>query len=337
MFATELLRIGVIVLASVVSDPIASNASQNPHSDANTVAFAYVPKEEYLVGEPIPLRIEVYNLDTQAVYVQNNQGHTFEFTGRNSSGKTAKDIRPAQISIWSSFVRVEPGKDFNDVFLLNEHLEFRELGQWVVSYRGRLPVRKTRKPLPSSDPNKHTVLLSGTFEVALRQGSSPELEKALRVYLASLRSDNYRLAKRAARALIVSEPVLAVKLLKEAVNANESTKLPSDLVAWALARIRTDQAIETLREFATDPDSRGRMSAISELGRFRIKEGKSTLIGLLADEDPRVRVESLRALRNLGDKSTIPQIQASLADADKAVRKAAEKALQALTKERDDD
>jgi hypothetical protein len=336
MFEIRLSLICVIVLAGVVSNPIVGNANQDAHSDANTLAFAYLPKEQYLVGEPIPLRVEAHNLDSQPVYVRNNRGHTFVFSARHSSGKIAKDIRPAQISIWSSLVPVEPGRDFNDVFFLNEYLEFRDPGQYAISYSGRLPIQKTAEYLHSTDPNWHAVMLSGTLEVTLRRGSADELEKALRAYLKPLRSNNYRLGRRAARALIVSEPTLAVKLLREALNVNESTEVPSGLVAWALARMRTDEAIETLREFATDPNSRGRLSAISELGRFRIKEGKPTLIGLLSDENPRVRVGALRALRHLADKSTIPQIEARLTDPDEKVREAAEKALKALTKDRGD-
>jgi len=334
MFATNLVRIGVIVLAGVVSDPAAGSAHQDADSGAKVVAFAYFPKKEYLVGEPIPLRVEAHNLDSQPIYVQNNQGHAFSYAARHSSGKIAKDVRPAQISIWSGFVAVEPGRDFKDVYFLDEYMEFGEAGRYAISYRGWLPVQKTGEYLRSTDPNRRGVLVSGTYEVRLRKGSAGELEKVLRAYLKPLRSSNYRLGKRAARALIVSEPAVAVKLLREALNVNESTDVQSDLVAWALARIRTDQAIEALCDFATDPNSPGRLSAISELGRFDIKEGRPILIGLLSDENPRMRVETLRALRMLGDKSTIPEIRGRLADSDERVREAAEKALKALTKKR---
>jgi hypothetical protein len=341
MVATNLLRIGLIVLAGIVSEPIVSNANQNTLSDPNAVAFAYSTKEQYLVGEPILLRIEVHNLDSRPIYVRNNRGFSFKYSARHSSGKMAKDIRPAQISIWSGLVQVEPGKDFNDVFYLDEFLEFRDPGLYTISYSGRLPVLKTRESLPSTGPKRRpAVPLSGTFEITLRRGSAGELEKALRAYLKPLSSSTHRIRMQAARALIVSEPMLAVKLLREVVNENESAKAAkasANVVAYALGRIHTDEAIKALCEFATDPNSYGRMHAISELGSFHIKEGKPILIGLLSDEDPRVRVQALQALRNLADKSTIPLIEDRLTDPDRAVRKAAEKALKALTKKRDEE
>ncbi len=338
MVATNLLRIGLIVLAGIVSEPIVSNANQNTLSDPNAVAFAYSTKEQYLVGEPILLRIEVHNLDSKPIYVQNNQGFSFKYTARHSSGKMAKDIGPGPISIWSNFFPVESGKDFNDVFYLNEYLEFREPGLYTISYSGRLPVRKTKEYRPSAGSQKHpAVPLSGTFDITLHKGSAGELEKALRAYLKPLRSANHQIEMQGARAFVVSEPTLAVKLLKEAVNEEKLPKASASSVVWALGRIRTDDAINTLCEFATDPNSRGRISAICKLGSLRVKESKPILTGLLLDENPLVRANVMYAIRSLGDKSTIPLIEARLTDPDKAVRKAAEKALKALTKKRDEE
>jgi hypothetical protein len=95
-------------------------------------------KEEFIVGEPISLKVHVLNLNREMIYVWDRGGRYFEFAGEDAGEKTMKDLTETQVSGWSFPVAVADGADFNDVTFVNGYLDFAEPGTYRVRYRGYL-------------------------------------------------------------------------------------------------------------------------------------------------------------------------------------------------------
>jgi hypothetical protein len=252
-------------------------------------------------------------------------------TALDSSGKALKDRTKTQLSAWSDPIPVAPEADCNDVVFVNRHVEFPGPGVYAVSYRGCIDLRKTTPGSRGAD--KKTVTLSGAVNVELSEGSAEELEEAVRQYVKQLRSDAPGLGDQAARASIASEPALTVRLLRETLQDEEGL-LPSQTaqVTWVLARIRTDEAIRLLLDLAAGPSHlMVRTEAIDTLGRFHIKQAVPTLIDLLSDPDSRVRASALQSLGEIGDTSSVSQVQTKLNDPDGKVRDVARRIYARLT------
>jgi len=246
-------------------------------------------KEEFIVGEPISLKVHVLNLNRETIYVWDRDGRYFEFAGEGPDGNRMRDLTETQISRWSSPVAVADGADFNDVTFVNGYLDFAGPGTYTVRYRGYLYLQ--RQPKLGEDPNTYVMRVSAQIGVRLRQAPAQELEAVLKDYLSLLESENDRLQRQGARALAVSEPNLAVRLLKGSLtSADGGYPLHSSWVMWTLAKIGTDEAIEVLVDSAQHGGHRMvRTDAIEEVGRFGISSAVGTLKGLLSDGDARIR------------------------------------------------
>lgn len=296
-----------------------------------------VSKNEFLLGEPISIEVAVTNRHSEPVHILDMiEESGFQFSAQDSSGKRVKEFRRPYLTGMFPCVQAQPGSTLRRVVFMHKQLDFPGPGVYEVEYRGCIYSRKISETCPKV--SVHDVPLSGVITVKLRKPTGDELEKALTEFVKQLKSGNRELERRAARALSVSEPTLAIKLLKQAVT-DESGAYPSytSEVTWALGKIGGNQATQALLDLALHGKHRRiRTDAIYQLGKQHIKEAVPTLLSLLPDEDVMFRVAALQALGRIKDKSTLPQIEARLTDPNKKVREAAEKALKALTKDRSD-
>ena len=327
-------KLAIITVAFLVTIEVQGKieSTEEQASSIKVKTQISVTKEEFLVGEPIPMRTTVTNRNSEMIRIFNLLYLTLDFSAKDSSGRLVKGIRKPWLTGLSRTIAVPPASDFNDVVFMNEYLDFPRPDFYTVTYKGSILFRI--EPLESRGTHLQTVPVSGVVNVRLRQGLDSELESALREYLKLLKSGNRQLESQAARALSVSEPTLAAKLLRQAVT-DESGAYPSytSQVTWALARIGTDEAIQVLSDIAMHyKNTMARTDAIDELGRQHIKKAVPTLVTLLSDQDSKIRVSTLRALGCIGDKRRIPEIKLMLTDPDKEVRATAENVYNMLTK-----
>jgi hypothetical protein len=320
------LALAVILYCCALSAP-----QQDPPWRDQAEVDVTPTKDQFLLGEPISVKVQVTNLYTEKIEVRYGRGRYFRLTALDSSGKALKDRTKTQLSAWSDPIPVVPEADCNDVVFVNRHVEFPGPGVYAVSYRGCIDLREG--PPGNRGADKKTITLSGAVNVELGEGSAEELEEAVRQYVKQLGSDDAALGDQAARALIASEPTLTVRLLREALQDEEGF-LPSQTahVTWVLARIRTDEAIQLLLDLAVGSDHwMARTEAIDALGRFHIKQAVPTLVDLLSDPDSRVRASALQSLGEIGDTSSVSQVQTRLNDPDGKVRDVARRIYAKLT------
>lgn len=316
MSVIERLVVLILVAAAAPPDDF-SGAEKIP-----LLGEVSVKKKEFLVGEPVALELRVRNLHGDPVYVRDMKGRYFELSAQDSIGKSLKSFRQPYFSGFIGTVQVDRGADFNDLVFVNRQVDFPGPGVYTVSYAGDVYVQKA-----PHDVNAQILSISGQVVVQLRRGSQTELEKALREYLKLLKSGNRRLESRAARALAVSDPNVAVKLLKKALAIeSEDFAIYTSHAIWALAKIRTSEAIGVMEDAALGAcHSFVRRIAIRELGRFEVRETVPTLVQLLSDPSAKIRRAALRALGNIGDPNSIEEVEMRLNDPDEKVRNTAEK------------
>jgi len=333
MFTPKRLVVIIMVLVGILSVPSSVTAQETGHWWHNIEARVTVCKEEFLLGEPISIKVVVTNHHSETVHLSDCIYRSFEFFAHDSSGRLVKRLRGPGISGLFPVVPVRPRADFNDVVFMNEYLDFPGPGIYTVTYLGYIHVHKGTGI--NQNMKVQAIPLSSVVSVKLRQGSSSELETALSQYLKQLKSRDNRLQRQAAHALSVSEPVLAVKLLGEALEGeNGSYPLGATYATWALAKIGTEPAIQALLNVATPPNNIiARIDAIRELGRWHIKRAVPTLIALLSDPSAKIRIGALRSLGDIGDKSCISEVELRFNDPDEKVRATAKKVYKKLTKD----
>lgn len=331
MLTLKRLEFIVIVLVEILILPNGVTAAQSGQWWGNLEGRVTLAKEEFLLGEPISIKVALTNRHMEVIHVWDMIDRIFEFSAQDSSGRLVKGLKKAWWTGLFRTVAVPPGSVFNEVVFMNEYLKFPGPGVYTVTYRGYAPIHKGSRM--NQDRDVHAVSLSGVTSVKLRKASVNELENVLREYLKQLKSGNHKLESQAARALSVSEPVLAVKLLKQALEA-ESGSYPHCAIhaTWALAKIGTEQAIQALLDLALHANHwMVRIDAIRELGRWHIKRALRTLTALLSDPSARIRIAALRSLGDIGDESCIPEVELRFNDPDEKVRNVAGKVHKILT------
>jgi len=330
MFILKRLLVILIALLGTVIAQNGATAEPTEQSLANVEVQAFIGKPEFLVGEPITIKVVVTNRYKETIHLNDRIVRGFRFSAKDSSGKLVKKHQEPSISGLYPIVSVRSGTDFNSVAFINEYLDFPGPGIYNVTYRGYIHFDKSSPE--SLDEDTQTVEILSVLDVKLRQGSSSELETALSQYLKQLKSRDNRLQRQAARALSVSEPVLAVKLLGEVLEGeNGSYPLSATYATWALAKISTEPAIQALIDLGLhDNHWRVRTAAIRELGRRRINKALPALTNLLSDKNPIIRIAALRSLGDIGDKNCIPQVELRFNDPDEKVRATAKKVYKKL-------
>ncbi len=253
-----------------------------------------IGKKEFLLGEPIFIKATVTNRHSETLRLGHPIYRNFEFSAQDSSGKSVKKLRNPDISGFHITVPTPPGTAFNGVAFINEYLEFPRPGVYIVTCSGSILIHKGSPR--DQDFDSQYILLRGVVTVKLRRGSLTELENILRKYLTQLKSSNRRLKRQASHALTASEPMLAVKLLKEALEGKNGAYPPyTSHATWALAKIGTDEAIQALLDVAARSNNNMvRTKAIRELGRWHFKKAVPKLIDLLSDPDAKIRIDTLR-------------------------------------------
>jgi len=320
-------------LLGILIVPNSVTAQEGQQWWRNIEARVTSAKEEFLLGEPISIKVMLTNTYNETIYFWDSIERCFEFSAEDNSGKLVKRLKSPDISGFFRTVPTMPGTTFNDVAFINEYLEFSEPGVYTVAYSAFIPVQKGL--FTSGNRDRQEISLSGVVTVKLRRGSVAELENVLRKYLQQLKSDDHRVQSQASHAFTVSEPALAVKVLKEALMAKADPNLSYPRATWALAKIGTKHALQALSNIAQHSESNGaRVAAIIELGRSRIIESVPTLTEMLADTSPNIRVAALNSLGRIGDKSSIPAIEQKLNDPDEEVRNVARKVHKILTEGR---
>jgi len=335
MFTLKRLLVIIIVLLGTLIARNGDTAESTGQWWTNVEGRATVAKEEFLVGEPISMKVVVTNRHNGPVYLWDIIERTFQFSAQDSFGRLVKKRKGPGLSGLFPVVPLRPGTDFNDVVFMNEYLDFPGPGIYRVTYRGYIYLDKGSPKSQHGDVR--TVALSGVVNVKLCTGSINQLESALQEYFKQLRSADDKLQRQAARALSVSEPVLALKLLRKALESeNGSYPIGATKAAWALGKIGTEQAIQALLDLALHANHwMVRTNAIGELGRWHIKKAVPPLTNLLSDENPRIRIAALRSLGYIGDKSCISEVELRFNDTDEKVRAAAREAYNILTKKKE--
>jgi hypothetical protein len=290
-----------------------------------------IGKGEFVLGEPIFVNVVLSNHHTEPISVSDAVYRSFEFSVVDSPEPRPRKLRNPDPSGLFRTISVPPGGTLGDTAFIGEYIDIREPGVYTIGCRGSVLVWKVSQT--EEDLAERSILISATVVVKVRRGSQDELETALRDHLEHLRSADRSLQRQGARALAVSRPDLAIKLLQEAIGGKPLTD-PVALAraAWALARVGTNEAIQALSEAALNsPDEGIRVPIVIELGRSNIAVAVPLLTQLLSDPSPNVRVAALNALEGIGDKSTIPAVQSKLADSDARVREVAGRVVQNLT------
>lgn len=285
-------------------------------------------KDEFVIGEPITIRVNIKNIGPNTIHIKEIIPEHFNFSAVNVNDRKVKLHKlPSQISRLLSFCIIAPGSDFRDVVFINKILNFQKPGFYKIRFNSILPVYKD---FPKNPQNKQEIKLSGNVNIKLLKGSDEELEKAMRHYLEILESEDYRIARRAAQAFTISEPNMAVKLLREALKNEPSNK---SLITWALAKIGTDDSIKVLLDAAEySKNTSIRTSAIEKLGSWHIQSSLPTLLKLLNDENPIIRAKALGSLADFGDERNLPAIQEKFNDSNQKVRESAQKAYNKVVK-----
>ena len=296
-----------------------------------------IGKKEFLLGEPIYIRVAVANNHSQTLHFGYPVHQNFEFSAKDGSGKLklVKKPKNPSMSVFGRAVPISPGTTFEDLAFVNEYLDFPGPGTYSVACDGYILVQKGLAK--DRDMDERYISLKGAVTVKLRRGSVAEQEVVLRKLLTQLKSDDRRLQTQAAHAFTVSEPALAVKLLKETLmeKATPGRARPyASRATWAIARIGTDDATLALSNVALDSKSNeARMAALIEIGRSRVRKSVRALIQALSDPSPNIRVAALNALGRIGDKSSIPEVEIRLNDPNERVRDAARTVVQKLLSE----
>jgi hypothetical protein len=287
-------------------------------------------KPEFIDGEPIFVKITLTNHTGEVISVWDALYHSFEFSVPGSVGVSSDKLRRPDISGLFRTVPLPSETSFHDVAFVSEYLNLHGSGVYTVACRGDVLVRKGSAKNGGADTQ--WIVVASTVTVKIRKGSGKELESTLRDYLKQLQSSDRALQRQGARALAASEPILAVKLLKEALTRDA---IPDPLgvmhAAWALGRIGTEDAIQALTDTALhSPSNKVRVPLIIELGRSRIVAAVPALTEMLSDSSPDIRVAALNALGKIARKETGPAIEAKLNDPDPRVRGVAAQVYQKL-------
>ncbi|KPL21580.1 MAG: hypothetical protein AMJ75_09705 [Phycisphaerae bacterium SM1_79] len=324
----------VSLLFGIIMFPDTASAQKNQGWWDNIEAQITVGKKEFLLGEPTFIRAAVTNHHGETIHLWDLIYRTFEFSAKDSSGNSVRKLPGPGLSGLFLSVPVAPTTSFDDVVFMNEHLDFPRPGVYRVTYRGSILAYEARSS--GQHVSLQAIPVSGTVSVKLRQGSSSELEMALRQYLKQLRSDDRKQQRQAARALSASEPALAVKLLREALEAENGSYPPGATYAiWALPKIGTNEAIQALLNVAQHSNNTMvRIESIHKLGTWRIREAVPMLIDSLSDTRFEIRRAALSCLGSIGDKSCIREVESKFNDPDQRVRDLAQEVYKKLTRER---
>jgi hypothetical protein len=261
---------------------------------------------------------------------------TFQFSGQDSSGTPVRELTRPGLSGLCRIIPIDSGERLDSVVFVNEYLDFPGAGVYTVGYSGS--ILWGEEPLPDQDKPIRVIGLSGDLTAKLCQASSSDLERVLGEYAQQLKSPDDRLQAQAARALALSEPSVAVKLLTEALEGeNGAYPTCASRATWALAKIGTQAAIQALLDVAVhSKHSMVRTDAIMELGRWHINRAAPTLTGLLSDPSPGIREIALRSLGYIGDKSYTQEVESAFNDPDEKVRKTAREVYKLLTEPKAD-
>lgn len=334
MFIIKRPAVILAVLSAILIVSSSAAKAENKPWWKNLQRQITIGKNEFLLGEPIFIRVTVTNRHSETLLLGHPIYRNFEFSAQDSSGKLVKKLRIPYMSGFHITVPTPPGTTFNDVAFINEYLEFPGPGVYTVTCRGSILLHKGSPG--NQDFDTQYLSLRGVVTVKLRRGSVAELENVLRKYLTQLKSNNLKLKSQASHAFTASEPVLAVKLLKEALEGKNGAYPPyTSHVTWALAKIGTDEAIQALLDVAASSNNNMvRIKAIRELGRWHIKKAVPKLIDLLSDPDAKIRIDTLLSLGSIGDKSCIREVESRFDDPDEKVRNAARKVHKLLTENR---
>jgi len=326
----RLLLLSIFVLVLIFSKVV--TASEEEQWQEKVHGQIAVGKNEFLIGEQIYIKIDFINTGNEPVYIADPIFGGFDFSALDTSGKSVKKLNgPDILSRFYRRVPIHPDIDHNDVVYVKEYLDFPGPGVYTVSCSGKVLIHKG---LPKNQSvNEEYISLTAVITIKLREGSATELETSLREYLAKLKSGNRRTQRKAAFAFTISEPELAVKLLKETLEGKKvghASYVSS--ATWALAKIGTAQAIQALSDVAMNSTiNRARVAAILEFGKWRIEESVPTLTGLLSDPYENIRIAALRSLGDIGIQSSVSAVEQKLNDSSENVRKVAEKVYKKLT------
>lgn len=293
-----------------------------------------VGKPEFLVGEPVFVKVTISNQSGKTIQISDTLYRSFQFSVQGSSGGLREKAENPEISGLFQIVSIPNEGTFEDVAFLSNYGDFPKPGVYAVRCHGSVLI--STGSAEDGTITTHNLPVLGSVPITLRDGSRDDLARVLRDHAKQFQIGDRRGQRQAAYALARSEPNLAVTLLREAIGGNA----PTDPVAvtygaWALLKIGTDAAIRALSDVALrSPDEKKRIPVAIELGKSRVAPAVSILTEMLSDQSPSVRVAALNALGAVGDTTSIPAVEARLGDPDIRVRGVAGQVLQNLSSKR---
>jgi len=320
---------------------------------------SYPEKENYLVGEPIFVVLDLTNAGPESVSTDDGScTTTFE---------PATASQPREVSLYgcagggvvgdcmSGLVRLGPGEHFKRRFLLDG--AFRLDSPGVYSIRGRHSVQiysnaETWQFLTTEE-------IISDFEVLLIQGDESELASAYEPILRDLRSPDPAARSLAVSAITQNPPgflenvilgladdpqtaAASIAGLKRLATPQAKAKL-GQLAGAASAESVRQEAVTALGELGDPSYCRliveiaqsgteySRLVALRAAGFVCGKAALPTLLGLFPSANPSLRFELAYALGNSHVREAVPPLISLLVDHDQEVRRGAAEALATLT------
>lgn len=346
----SLLKLACILLISHVPSALAQDLT----------AHFYPEKQEFVLGEPVIVVLEVANNTSRAVEVEHDCDwlHPEQLQVANATAKKEVHLMGcAPLGGWAGScgigARITPaGEQFERRFLLDHQFDFSRPGVYHVKASRHVKVYGD-----GFDDLIADLDAQDQFDVVLREPRGRELEDAYQPFIAGLSSTDYGTKAFAALALTQNPPRFLEGVILS-LAANGDTVLQS---VDGLERLATPAARARLVELSSAKDRGLREKAIAALGRIGNPEdcdamlniaaeneleqtqayvaagricrsgAVSVLASLLPSADDQLAAAVATGLGNTASRDAVPPLISLLLSSDAYVRREADAALFTLT------
>jgi hypothetical protein len=247
-------------------------------------AHFYPEKQEFVIGEPVIVVLEVENNTSRTVEVEHDCDwlHPEQLQIANAPAK--KEVRLtgcAPSGGWAGScgvgVRITPaGEQFERRFLLDREFDFSRPGVYHVKASRRVKVYGDGFDDPIADLDAQD-----QFDIVLREPRGRELEDAYQPFIADLGSTDEGTKSAAASALTQNPPRFLEGVILS-LAANDETVFQS---VDGMERLATPAARAKLVEMSSAKDRGLRERAIAALGRIGNSEDCDAILNIAAENE----------------------------------------------------
>jgi HEAT repeats len=329
----------------------------------------YPEKQQYVVGEPIVIVLEVTNRTSHAVEVDDENCrwmHASQFQVTNATVKA--EVGLLGCASWGGIAgdclsgarRTPPGGTFEQRFLLDDP----SLPQFDLSEPGTYHVKATRQVTIYRKNGlgdiREIIDAENEFDIMLRNPDEGELEARYERFVKDLGSTDYKVSSLAGAALTQDPPEFLESVILSLADSRDMGLRYQSI--QGLKRLATPAARTKLIDMASDSDESLAQQAIPALGEIanpkdcaailkiavhwrqytqsqaymaagRICREKAVLplTSLLSSADEELAMAIATGLGNTASRDAIPPLIGLLASPDRFVRRQAEGALFTLT------